>query len=50
MSREGAEEILTKLGHNGPRMVRADKAIRIIREQAGIADPEIGETGPDMSL
>lgn len=33
MNRETASEILSKLGHNNPRMVRAEKALAIIEGQ-----------------
>lgn len=34
MPREDADEIVANLVHNSPRVVRAEKALAIIRDQA----------------
>jgi hypothetical protein len=45
MSRDDAISVRDRLGHNNPRIVRAEKALEIIRRQAG--EPEAAPAEPE---
>lgn len=47
MDRATADDIVSKLGHNQPRIVRYEKAVAIIERQALESAPETSDDTPE---